>query len=172
MCSAMFVLACMDATSKHLSMHYPIAQILAVRFWLFTGFAVLVLSRGQFRDALRAEHFWLQIFRSLVIACEVAVFVLAFRYLPLAEVHAVAGVVPLLVTALSVPILGERVGIRRWLAVLAGFIGLLVILRPGLRVFDPVALIPLAGAGLRAIISCWCAPLVTTALQPCCFTLR
>ena len=77
MCSAMFVLACMDATSKHLSMHYPIAQILAVRFWLFTGFAVLVLSRGQFRDALRAEHFWLQIFRSLVIACEVAVFVLA-----------------------------------------------------------------------------------------------
>ena len=61
------------------------------------------------------------------------------------------GVSLLLVTALAVPILGERVGIRRWLAVLAGFIGLLVILRPGLRVFDPVALIPLAGAGLWAI---------------------
>jgi hypothetical protein len=80
MYAAMFVLACMHAMSKHLSMHYPIAQILAVRFWLFTGFAVLVLGRGQFRDALRAEHFWLQIVRSLVIACEVAVFVLAFRY--------------------------------------------------------------------------------------------
>ena len=151
MCLAMFVLACMDAMSKHLAAHYPISQILAVRFWLFSGFAVLIFGRGRLREALRTDHLWLQIVRSLVIACEVAVFVLAFRYLPLAEVHAIAGIAPLLVTALAVPFLGERVGIRRWLAVLAGFVGLLVILRPGLKVFEPAALIPLAGASLWAV---------------------
>lgn len=151
MCLAMLVLACMDAISKHLAATYPVAEILAVRFVLFTAFAVVVLSRGRVRQALRTRHPVLQLARGLVITFEVAIFVLAFRYLPLADVHAIAGVAPLLVTALAALFLGERIGARRWSAVAAGFAGLLVILRPGLAVFEPAALIPLAGALLWAV---------------------
>ena len=149
-CLAMFALACMDAISKHLAQTYPISQMLAVRFWMFSGFALL-LCRGRIREALRTSHLGLQLLRGIVITFEVAVFVLAFKHLPLADAHAVAGIAPLLVTALAVPFLGERVGWRRWLAVAGGFAGLLIILRPGLAVFDSAALIPLIGALLWAI---------------------
>ena len=121
MCTAMFVMACMDALSKQLASTYPISQILAVRFWMFTAFAVLILSRGRLLAALRTSHPWLQLSRGLVITLEVAVFVLAFRHLPLADVHAIGGVAPLLVTALAAPVLGERIGLHRWCAVGVGF---------------------------------------------------
>ena len=150
MCTAMFVMACMDALSKQLASTYPISQILAVRFWMFTAFAVLILSRGRLLAALRTSHPWLQLSRGLVITLEVAVFVLAFRHLPLADVHAIGGVAPLLVTALAAPVLGERIGLHRWCAVGVGFIGLVIIIRPGLTVFDPAAFIPLGGACLWA----------------------
>ena len=151
MCAAMLALACMDAISKHLASQYAVPQILAVRFWLFTVFAVLVLSRGRVRHALRTRHLGLQIARGLIITLEVAVFVLAFRHLPLAQAHAIAGIAPLLVTALAVVFLGERVSIRRWAAVGLGFIGLLIVVRPGFGALGPHALIPLFGALLWAV---------------------
>lgn len=150
MCMAMFVLACMDTISKQLASTYPISQILAVRFWIFTAFAVFVLCRGRIVEALRTAHPWLQLSRGLIITLEVAVFVLAFRYLPLADVHAIGGVAPLLVTALAAPFLGEKIGVHRWCAVGVGFVGLLIIIRPGLSVFNPAAIIPLVGACLWA----------------------
>lgn len=148
-CLAMLALACMDAISKHLAQTYPISQMLAVRFWIFSAFAIM-LCGGRIREALSTAHLGLQLLRGLVITFEVAVFVLAFKHLPLADAHAVAGIAPLLVTVLAVPFLGERVGWRRWLAVACGFAGLLVILRPGFTVFDSASLIPLLGALLWA----------------------
>jgi drug/metabolite transporter (DMT)-like permease len=73
----------------------------------------------------------LQIFRCFVLVGEMALFVLALRHLPVADVHAIAGATPLLVMALSWPLLGERVNARQWLAVVVGFIGILIIVRPG-----------------------------------------
>ncbi len=77
-------------------------------------------------------------------------FVLAFRYLPLADTHAIAATSPLIVIALGALFLGERVDTARWLAVLAGFAGVLLIVRPGFRTLDWPLLIPLAGALLWA----------------------
>jgi drug/metabolite transporter (DMT)-like permease len=77
--------------------------------------------------------------------------VLGFTILGLVESHAVFTCYPLLVAALSGPILGEKVGWRRWAAIGVGFIGVLVILQPGLRVVDPAAAIPLAGAAMFAV---------------------
>jgi drug/metabolite transporter (DMT)-like permease len=151
MCAAMLSLACMDAISKHLASDYSIPQMLAVRFVLFTLFAVLVLCRGKVVDALRTAHLGLQILRSLIICLEVAVFVFAFRYLPLADVHAIAGIAPLLVTGLAAVLLKERINRARWFAVCGGFLGLLVILRPGSGALGAAALIPLAGAVLWAV---------------------
>lgn len=151
MLSAMLLMACMDAISKHLATQYSVPQILAVRFVIFTVFALAMARPDGLRAAFRTYHPWLQIARSLIIAVEVGVFVLAFRYLPLADAHAIAGIAPLLVTALAVPLLREHVGPRRWAAVAGGFLGLLIIIRPGLTALDPAALIPLAGAFLWAL---------------------
>src|SRR5688572_25170197 len=100
---AMFLFACMDAGNKHLSQSYAIAQILWLRYVFFLGFAMLVARRRmKLSLAFRSRAFWLQIARSVVLIAEIGTFVLALYYLPLADVHAIAAITPLLVTALSV----------------------------------------------------------------------
>lgn len=148
---AMLLLACMDAVSKKLAADYAVAQILWVRFLVFAAFALYMARNIGLRSGLRSTRPLLQIARSLLLVAEIGVFVLAFRYLPLAETHAVAATSPLIVTALAVPILGERVGLRRWAAVLAGFVGALVIIRPGLAAFGTPFLLPLIGAVMFAV---------------------
>ena len=138
----------MDAVSKTLTMEYSVAQILWVRFAFFAAFAsVLALRRGGgVLRQFRTERPAFQVARSALLVAEIGCFILAFRYMPLAETHSIGAVFPLVITALSALWLGEAVGIRRWTAVCIGFFGMLVILRPGLAVFEPIALLPLAGA--------------------------
>jgi drug/metabolite transporter (DMT)-like permease len=151
MLTAMAVLACMDAISKYLTVRYAVPQILLVRFAIFMLIALALARPTSLRSAYRSAHPKLQILRSLVITVEVGVFILAFRYLPLADTHAISGIAPLLVTALAVPMLGEKVGLRRWAAICAGFIGLVIIIRPGFTALGPAALIPLGGALLWSL---------------------
>ena len=148
---AMGTLTVMDAVSKYLATRYAVPQILAIRFWIFLAFAAAMAGPRNVPTLLRSAMPWRQLARSLIIVVEVGVFVLAFRHLPLADVHAVAGIAPLLVTALAVPMLGERVGPRRWAAVAVGFGGLLLILRPGFGAVDLALLIPFGGALLWAV---------------------
>ena len=149
---ANLLFAGMDAVSKTLIVDYPIGQILWVRYAFFAAFAtVLSLRSGGPLAGFRTRRPVLNIVRAGLLLAEIACFVVAFRYLPLADTHAIAAVYPLLITALSALVLGEFVGPRRWAAVGVGFIGVMVILRPGFAVFDPTALIPLAGASLFAV---------------------
>ena len=148
---AMFLFACMDAVNKYLAASYAIVQIVWVRYLFFVAFAILLVRPRRIALPVRTVGFWLQVVRSLLLIAEIGTFVWAFRYLPLADVHALAAITPLLVTALSVVMLGERVGWRRWCAVASGFIGVLVIVRPGFAEIDWRILIPLLGALLFAI---------------------
>jgi drug/metabolite transporter (DMT)-like permease len=148
---SMFGFAAMDSMSKFLVRDYPIAQTLWIRYVIFAAFAVLVVRRRGLRRVMRSRRPWLQGFRALLALVENGVFVLAFAYLPLAETHAVAATSPLMVIALSAPLLHERIGLHRWLAVLAGFAGVLLIIRPGFQAFDWLLLIPLLGALLWAL---------------------
>ena len=139
--AAMIVFALQDAITKHLSVGYPAPQLLVMRFAVFAIVAVVINARGHgirngIRTGLQTSCFWLQILRSLVIVAEIGFFILSVQTLPLADSHAILAVSPLIVTALSVPFLGERVGLRRWIAVLVGFAGILIILRPSLRTVD------------------------------------
>ncbi|MBC7156169.1 MAG: DMT family transporter, partial [Rhodobacteraceae bacterium] len=93
-----------------------------------------------------SRHLAIQIFRGVLLAGEVCVMVVAFTLLGLIESHAVFTSYPLLVAALSGPVLGEKVGWRRWAAIGIGFVGVLIILQPGYAVFSPAALIPLLAA--------------------------
>lgn len=149
---AMLLLASMDALSKYLTQHHPIPQILFVRFVVFFACALTLAARqGGIAAAVRSTRPALQLLRSAVLIVEIFVFITAFSLMPLADVHAIAAASPLLVTALAVPLLGERVGLHRWGAVAVGFIGVLVIIRPGAGVMDQGAPVALAGAALWAL---------------------
>ena len=147
---AMLCFASMDAISKWLVADYAVTQMMWIRSALFLLFAWFVVRKQGLRAALRSKRPSLQILRSLVAVVEGAAFVLAFRYLPLADTHAVGATSPLLVIALGVLFLGERAGAARWLAVAAGFGGVMLIVRPGFRTIEWPLLIPLAGALLWA----------------------
>lgn len=147
---AMLCFAAMDSISKFLVADYPVGQMMWIRSFFVFLFACVVVRRQGIRGALRTRQPGLQLVRCLVAVIESAIFVLAFRYLPLADTHAVAATSPLIVIAMGVAFLGEKAGPARWLAVLAGFAGVLLIVRPGLRELDWPVLLPLVGAVLWA----------------------
>lgn len=148
---ALFLLATMDAIAKYLTESLATTQILAVRFWIFFLFASVLAGRQGFSRSLRSPRPGLQILRALVLAVEMSAFIYAFSLMPLAEVHAIAAAAPLMVMALAAAFLGEKIGPRRWAAVGVGFVGVLIIIRPGSGVFNPLSLLPLAAAGGWAI---------------------
>jgi len=141
--AAWLLFAGMDAGSKLLAEQYSIIQILWVRFVSLVVIAAWLARRRGGRDALRTRHFWLQSLRSVLLVIEIGLFIRTITVLPLADAHAILAVTPLIVTALSVPLLGEQVGIRRWSAIAVAFVGVLIILRPGLGVVHPIALLAL-----------------------------
>ena len=147
------VFAAQDAISRHLAGEYNVFMVVMIRYWFFAAFVVAVASRqaGGWRRAARTDRPVLQATRGVLLACEICVMVTAFTVLGLVESHAVFAVYPLLVAALSGPLLGERVGWRRWAAIAAGFAGVLIILAPSGGVFSPLALIPLTAAGMFAL---------------------
>jgi len=141
-----------DAITKHLTQSISVAQIVTVRFFFFSLFAILYAARKtDLKAAFHSSRPKLQILRGLLICSEIALFAFALRHLGLAEMHAIFACFPLIITALSVPFLGETVGWRRWMAVALGFIGTLIIIRPGSGVFSAYAMVALACALMFAI---------------------
>jgi drug/metabolite transporter (DMT)-like permease len=153
MIATTLVFAAQDALSRHLGANYPVAMVVMLRFWFFAVFVMAMAARseGGLRAATRSAYPWAQLARGLLLVTEIAVIVVAFVKLGLIETHAVFTCSPLLVAALSGPILGEKVGWRRWTAILVGFVGVLIILKPGFGVFSPWALLPLASATMFAV---------------------
>lgn len=136
----------MDAVSKHLTSSLPVIEILLIRYLFFSVFGFLLAVHYSGLRGLRTSIPFLQIARGLALVFEIVLFTYAFRYLPLADAHVMAASVPLIVLALAVPILKERVGHRRWFAVVLGFLGVLIILRPGFGNWQPILFLPLLGA--------------------------
>lgn len=153
MVATTFIFAVQDGISRHLASEYSVLMVVMLRYWFFAAFVMAVAARraGGLRAAARTDQPVLQATRGLLLAAEVCVMVGAFVLLGLVQSHAVFACYPLLVAALSGPVLGERVGWRRWAAIGVGFIGILVILQPGIAVFSPYALIPLLSATMFAL---------------------
>ena len=147
------VFSVQDGISRHLAEAYNVYMVVMIRFWFFAAFVMLLAARdrGGIRAAVKSQFPWLQVARGLLLVTEVCVMVVAFVKLGLVESHAVFTCYPLLIAALSGPMLGEKVGWRRWTAILIGFVGVLIILQPGYAVFSPWALVPLLSAFLFAI---------------------
>ncbi len=153
MIATSFVFAMQDGISRHLAGEYNVYMVVMIRYWFFAAFVIAVASRraGGITNAARTQFPIVQIFRGVLLAAEICVMVTAFTILGLVESHAVFACYPLLVAALSGPVLGEKVGWRRWTAIGIGFVGVLVILQPGYAVFSPAALIPLIAASMFAL---------------------
>lgn len=137
-----------DAFSRHLAEIYSVFVVVAIRFW-FSGLLALAQaarSPGGIRAAARTRHPVLQILRGVLLVTEICVIVASFVRVGLVGTHAIFVTAPLIVTALSGPVLGEKVGWRRWTAVAVGFLGVLIVIRPGADVFTPWMILPLVSA--------------------------
>ena len=147
------VFAAQDGISKHLAQEYNVLMVVMIRYWFFAAFVLTVAKRraGGLRQAAATAQPLLQIFRGSLLAIEICVTVAAFALLGLIESHAIFACYPLLIAALSGPILGEAVGWRRWVAIGAGFVGVLIILNPTASIFSPLAIIPFFSAVIFAL---------------------
>ena len=147
------IFSAQDGITKHLTGTYPVAMVVMLRFWFFGAAACLITSRraGGFRAAIATSHPWLQGFRGVLVVVQICLSGYAFAVLGLIQTHAVMVAGPLIIAALSGPILGEHVGWRRWAAIGVGGVGVLIILRPDTTVFTLLSLLPLGAAGLWAV---------------------
>lgn len=144
--AAVSTFAVMDTTTKYLSQTYPVPAIVWSRYVFQAAFMLAVLGPRMKLDLLRTRRPGLQIARGVMLALSTILFFSALSLMPIAEASAITFLSPLLLTALSVVLLRERVAPAAWVAVAAGFVGVLIIVRPGGGVFSLAALLPLATA--------------------------
>lgn len=131
MLSAIAIFAVQDGLSRALAETQSPIFITMWRYWAFGAVCLVLLWRTGFANGLRSGQPVIQIARGVGLAVEIGLAILAFRLIGLAGTHAVFAFGPLLIVALSQPLLGERVGWRRWAAIGVGFLGMILIIRPG-----------------------------------------
>ncbi len=135
----------LDAVAKLLSQSYPVLQVTWARFF-FHALWLVVLLRRRFTRILRSRRLGLQLIRGTLMLCANGLFFSAISLMNLVDASAIMMTSPLIVTALSVPLLGEQVGYRRWACVAAGCVGAFIIIRPGGGVMQWAALFSLGAA--------------------------
>jgi drug/metabolite transporter (DMT)-like permease len=141
--STMFM-AASDVAAKYLTNSLPPIEVAWIRFLGFGLIMVCVLPRR--RDLLRSRRPGLQLLRGLTLSTSSILFIGSLHYLPVAEATATSFVAPVFVTGLSIPLLRETVGLRRWMATLIGLVGVLIIVRPGTSAFQPASMLTIVSA--------------------------
>ncbi len=144
--AAVFSFAIMDTMAKYLGKFYPVLFLVWARYMVHMLIMLVWLAPSMKWDLVRTQQPWLQVLRGLFLVGSTCFFFQALRLMPMAEASAIGFMAPLLVTLLAVPILKEKISRRRWIAVIIGFIGVMIIIRPGGKVFSPAALLPAATA--------------------------
>lgn len=145
MALGMFLFSAVDTMAKFLSdgMH-PIQIVWFRQLGLLCGVVVFLLLRGP--AFLVSKQPLLQVMRGATAAGSACLFVMALRYVPLADAAAVSFVAPFIVIVLGVSVLKEKVGLRRWISVVLGFVGTLVVIRPGQDVLHPAVFLVVGAA--------------------------
>lgn len=146
MCAAVTLFSCLDSTAKWLVSHsgIPTAEVVWLRFVGQFLLMAAILGPSALPGLLKTSKLDLQIVRSLMMAATTTFNFLAVRYLRLDQTVSIAFLAPLVVAALAGPFLGEWVGWRRMLAILAGFCGILIVVRPGFAEVHPAFLYSIA----------------------------
>ncbi|AYD00323.1 membrane protein [Neorhizobium sp. NCHU2750] len=143
--TAVSIFAIQDGISKHLGQAYPAVFVAMIRYWFFAAFVLALASRntGGIRQTAKSTRLLLQIVRGALLVAQIVVSIYSFSHVGLAQTHTIFAATPLVVACLSVPLLGETVGWRRWLAIGVGFLGILLIIDPTHASFGANMLIPI-----------------------------
>jgi len=148
---AYFAFSLLDAVQKTAVIYHSVFQLLFVKYCFVLILSLVESKRKNNFKFYISNNIKMQLLRSILSIIESGCFILSFRYLSLADAHSIASLTPVLVVALSALILREKVSLKIWIAIFVGFVGVLIIMRPGLSIFDPKSLIPLAGAFFLSI---------------------
>lgn len=155
MLAAASCIGIVDGIAKYLAPTLHGVQVV----WGYVGSSLVfllavTLARGESPLSLaRTRRPWLQVTRGACLVCSLSALFVSLRYLPLAVATTVSFTAPLIITALSGPVLGERVGARRWMAVVAGMAGAMIVIRPGSEVFHWASLLTITGAFFFALFN-------------------
>ena len=143
---AYFSFSILDALQKTAVIHYSIFQLLFIKYTFVLLLSLIEAKRAKNNNFYRSNNLKLQVIRSLLSILESGFFVLSFKHLSLANAHSIGALAPIIIVVLSVFILNERVSMKTWIAIFAGFIGVLIIIRPASDVFSVNSFIPLLAA--------------------------
>jgi drug/metabolite transporter (DMT)-like permease len=143
---AVSTFTCIDAVAKSLTAHYAVPAIVWARYFFQFVLMVAFLGPRMGLGLVRTRHLGLQILRGLILTAGSLVFFTALKHIPLADASSITFLSPILVALLAGPLLGEKVSPRMWLAMGAGFTGVLLIIRPGTAAFTWYYLLPLGNA--------------------------
>ncbi len=139
----MFFFVTLDATAKYLMQFYSVAQVIWGRFFfhMILVLAVLLSMKSGIKDKITSKKPSLQIARSFLMLATNGLFFIGIQTVDLTTATTIMFLTPIVVTILSIPVLGERVGMRRWIGVIIGFVGAMIIVRPGMIELDMAILI-------------------------------
>lgn len=135
-----------DVTAKGLTGTLPALEVTWLRYIVFCLVIVPTIFVAHGARAMQTPRLRLQIIRALAMAGSSVLFILGLGYLQVAEATAINFISPIFITALSIPLLGEKVGIRRWAAAAVGFLGVMLVVQPGSSAFQAAALLPIGAA--------------------------
>lgn len=148
LCFGVFVFSLQDAIIKQVSGSYPLTEVVWIRSCVGLPILLALVHKEVGWRALLSGHLLPLALRALIMFGAYTAYYMAFPALPLADAVALYFTVPLFVTALAGPFLGEHIGWKVWAAVVLGFVGVLVMLQPGTGLFEPAALLSLISAAL------------------------
>lgn len=152
-CGTTLCFTALDTTGKWLVASLPVFQVVWLRFLTHSLLGVAVLAPLYGTQLFRVNRPWLQLLRGLILAMLTGLNFWALRYLQLDVTASIQFSVPILIAVISAKWLGERLDGRRWLAILAGFCGVLLIVRPGSHAFHPAIVLSLLNAALYAVFN-------------------
>jgi drug/metabolite transporter (DMT)-like permease len=135
-----------DVAAKGLTGTLPAIEVAWLRYLIFCLVVVPTVFVARGPRAMHTPRLRLQIIRALAVAGSAVLFILGLGHLPVAEATAINFISPIFITALSIPLLGEKVGIRRWAAAAVGFLGVMLVVQPGGSAFQVAALLPIGAA--------------------------
>ena len=148
-----FMFSTMDGVSKYLAETNNVFTLVTFRYWFIALIIIIscIFIKNSFVTIIKTKQPYVQFSRGLILSLNNCLVVYTFTLLGLVETHAIIACYPLIVAGLSVPFLGEKFGWRRWTAILTGFIGVLIILRPGSSVISEGSIFAIIGAIMFAV---------------------
>ena len=143
---AYFSFAILDTIQKTAIQYHSVFQLLLVKYIFCIFFSFFIAKKNNIKKFYSTNNYKIQLIRCILSICEACFFILSFRYLALADVHTIGSLAPVLILVFSYIILREKISMVTWIAIFISFFGVVLIMRPGISIFNPYLILPLLAA--------------------------